>query len=149
VGSALRWIACAGSQGVGSAREIERLTRRDDAYRWLVGSLEVSHHSLSAFRVQHGSALDKMMTDVLAALLHKGVLSLDLVAQDGIRIRAAASAPSFRSERSLLDCREQAALHLKAVLAHSDDPELTPAQKAARERGARERARRRRTRRRA
>jgi hypothetical protein len=34
------------------------------------------------------------MTDILAALIHKDVLSLDIVAQDGIRIRAAA--PSFR-----------------------------------------------------
>lgn len=98
------------SQGVGSAREIARLTVTDAAYRWIVGDLKVSHHALSAFRVGHGGALDALMTDVLASLMHKGVLSLRLVAQDGMRVRAWASAPSFRSYGSLLACREQAAL---------------------------------------
>jgi hypothetical protein len=75
---------------------------------------------------------------ILASLMHKGVLSLDLVAQDGIRIRAAATAPSFRGIESLLECRAQAALHLEATLANADDPELTHGQKAAREAAARD-----------
>ena len=74
------------SQDVGSAREIERLTGSDDAYRWIIGDLKVSHHTLSSFRVDHGEALDRLVTDILASLMHKGLLSLDLVAQDGTRI---------------------------------------------------------------
>jgi transposase len=126
------------SQGIGSAREIARRVQSDDAYRWIVGSLSVGHHTLSGFRVDHGEALDRLMTDILASLMHKGVLSLELVAQDGMRVRADATAPSFRSYGSLLECREQAALHLKAVLAQADDPELTHAQQAAREARARD-----------
>lgn len=126
------------SQGVGSAREIARLTRNDRACAWIVGDASVGHHALSRFRIGHPEALDELMTDVLAALMHKGVLSLRLVALDGMRVRAAASAPSFRTEASLLECREQAELHLKAVLAQADDPELSLAQKAAREAGARD-----------
>lgn len=126
------------SSGVGSAREIARLVRTDDAYRWIVGDLEVSHHTLSAFRVGHGAALDELMTDILASLMDKGVLSLDLVAQDGMRIRAAATAPSFRRYESLLECREQAALHLKATFAQADDPEITRGQQTAREAAARD-----------
>jgi hypothetical protein len=72
------------------------------------------------------------MTDILAVLVQKEVLSLDLVAQDGIRIRAAATAPSFRKEPSLAECREQAALHLKAVLAQADDPTYSSTQHARR-----------------
>lgn len=41
------------STGVGSAREIARRVQTDDAYRWIVGGLEVGHHTLSAFRVGH------------------------------------------------------------------------------------------------
>lgn len=126
------------SQGVGSAREIARLVQSDRAYRWIVGDVAVGHHALSKFRIGHQQALDKLMTDILAALTHKGVLSLRLVAQDGMRVRAAASAPSFRTLASLQECREQAELHLKAVLAQADDPELSLAQKAAREAGARD-----------
>lgn len=120
------------ARGVGSAREIARLTKTDLAYGWIVGGVDVSHHKLSQFRVGHGGALSTLMTDVLASLLEKGLLSLDLVAQDGTRTRAAASAPSFRTYGSLLNCREQAALHLKAVLAAADDPEYTKAQHARR-----------------
>ena len=125
------------SQAVGSAREIERLIGSDVAYRWIAGDLRVSHHKLSGFRVGHGAALNTLMTDILAALMNKGLLSLDVVAQDGTRTRAAASAPSFRTYGSLLECREQAALHLKAVLASANDPEYTRAQHAARANGAR------------
>src|SRR3954465_120440 len=126
------------SNGAGSAREIARLIAGGDGYRWIVGGLEVGRHTLSAFRVNHGAALEQLMTDLLASRMHKGVLSLELVAQDGIRIRAAATAPSFRRVESLLECREQAALHLKATLANADDPELTHGQRAAREAGARD-----------
>lgn len=126
------------SEGVGSARELERLTKRDTVYRWIVGDLEVSHHKLSRFRVGHGEALNRLMTDVLASLMEKGLLSLDLLAGDGTRTRAAASAPSFRTYGSLLECRAQAAVHLKAVLAAADDPEYTRAQHTRRAATARD-----------
>jgi transposase len=119
------------SIGIGSARKIARLTTTDDAFRWIVGDKTVSHTTLSEFRVGHAEALDKLMTDVLGVLLHKGLLSLGRVGQDGTRVRASASAPSFRSEESLLECREQAALHVKAVLADSD-PEASDAERLAR-----------------
>lgn len=126
------------ARGVGSAREIARLTKSDLVYRWIVGDVDVSHHKLSQFRVGHGEALNMLMTNVLASLMEKGLLSLDLVAQDGTRTRAAATAPSFRTYGSLLQCREQAALHLKAVLAAADDPEYTKAQHARRAAAARD-----------
>jgi transposase len=126
------------SQGIGSAREIARRVQSDVAFHWIVGDLTVGHHCLSKFRAGHGEALDALMTDILAALMHKGVLSLEVVAQDGMRVRADATAPSFRRLPSLLECREQAALHLKAVLAEADDPELTGAQKTRRAAAARD-----------
>lgn len=126
------------SQGVGSAREIARLVKTDRAYGWIVGGASLCHDRLSRFRVGHKDALDGLMTEILGALMHAGVLSLRLVSIDGMRVRAAASAPSFRREGSLAQCREQAALHLKAVLAQAADPELTASQRAARERGARD-----------
>ena len=126
------------SKAIGSAREIARLTLTDSAYRWIVGDLKVSHHKLSEFRVGYGDALNELMTDILASLMAKGLLTLELVAQDGTRTRAAASAPSFRTYGALLQCREQAALHLKAVLAFADDPEYTQAQHIRREAAARE-----------
>jgi hypothetical protein len=41
------------SVGIGSAREIARRTKSDEAFRWIVGDKEVGHAALSAFRVGH------------------------------------------------------------------------------------------------
>lgn len=120
------------SVGIGSAREIARRTHSDAAFRWIVGDQSVGHAKLSEFRVGHGAVLDKLFTDVLGTLLHRRLITLGVVAQDGTRVRASASAPSFRRERSLLACREQATLHVKAVLGELDDPEATAAEKRAR-----------------
>jgi transposase len=125
-------------QGVGSAREIGRLLGTDAAYRGIAGDMSVSHHVLSRFRMGHAQVLDQLMTDVLGTLLHKGLLDLSTVAQDGTRVRASASAPSFRSQASLEQCLEQARLHLRAVLAQADDFEQTAALKAVRDAAARD-----------
>jgi hypothetical protein len=53
-------------------------------------------------------------------------------------VRASASAPSFRRERSLKECQEQARLHLHAVLSQADDPEVSEQVKRAREEKARD-----------
>lgn len=120
------------SRGIGSAREIARLIRSDDAFRWIVGNRKVGHTKLSEFRVGHRAALESLMTQVLGVLLEKELVSLEVVAQDGTRLRASASAPSFRSAGSLEDCREQARLHVKAVLAEADDPAASARESAAR-----------------
>lgn len=129
-------------KGISSAREIARRTKTDQAFRWIVGDLSVSHSRLSDFRVVHRGALETVFSDVVASLLHKGLVTLDVVAQDGMRVRASASAPSFRRYESLLECREQAELHLHAVLAEVGDPNTSTGEQAAREAGARDYQRR-------
>lgn len=126
------------SIGIGSARRIAALVLTDTAFRWIVGDLTVGHHCLSELRAAHGDALDALFTDVVAQLMHRGLIDLAVLAQDGTRVRAAAGAASFRSFGSLLECREQAALHLKAVLAEAQDPTLTRVEKARRESAARD-----------
>jgi transposase len=118
------------SRGVGSGREIERLQSTEVAFQWIVGDQHVGRTTLNEFRVGHAAAFDQLFTDVLGVLLHRGLVSLDLVAQDGTRVRASASAPSFRREASLEACREQAALHLRAVLAEAEPEGDERAQKA-------------------
>lgn len=130
------------SRGIGSAREIVRLMEHDAAFRWIAGGVQVGRTKLAAFRTEHRDALDKVLTEVLAKLMHRELLSLDLVAQDGTRVRASASAPSYRRLSTLEECREQAALHVKAVLAQSDDSEEGAHVKKAREAAARDYERR-------
>ena len=46
-------------EGIGSARELERLAQSDAAYRWLAGGVPVNHHGLADFRVESVEALDR------------------------------------------------------------------------------------------
>jgi transposase len=95
--------------GVGSAREVERLCYCHDAYRWLRGGVSVNHHTLGDFRVDHQAALDDLLTQSIATLRYRGIVTLARVAQDGMRVRASAGAGSFRREGTLRDCLKQAA----------------------------------------
>ena len=125
-------------EGLGSARALARATQRDDAYRWLCGGLQVNHHTLSDFRVDHGDRLDALLTESVAALLAAKAVKLKRVAQDGIRVRASAGAASFRRrgtlEAHLADAREQVD-RLKAEI-DADPAALSRQQQAARTRAA-------------
>lgn len=126
--------------GVGSAREVERLCEAHSAYRWICGGVHVNHHTLSDFRVGHGAALDDLMTQVLGVLTHKGLVELKRVAQDGMRVRASAGAASFRREKSLKKCLEEARQQVEETAREAAGGEEIPAKrKAARQRAARER----------
>lgn len=85
--------------GVGSAREIERLTEAHDAYRWICGGVNVNHHTLSDFRCARVDVLDELLTDSVAVLVNKGLVKLDRVAQDGMRVRASAGRDLFAAAR--------------------------------------------------
>jgi transposase len=94
--------------GVGSARELDRLCYSHDAYRWLRGGVSVNYHTLSDFRVGHQAALDDLLTQSIATLRHRGIVTLARVAQDGTRVRASAGAGSFRREGTLQECLKDA-----------------------------------------
>jgi transposase len=130
--------------GVGSAREVARLCERDDAYRWICGGVGVNHHSLSDVRTQHTAWLDAQLTRSMAALMERKLVTLNIVAQDGMRVRAAAKAASLRRRERLQRLHElaQAQLHaLKAEL-HEDAGASSRRKQAAQERAAREREQR-------
>lgn len=98
--------------GVGSARELSRLVLEHDAYRWISGGVQVNHHLLSNFRIGQGATyaagLDELLSTSVAALAQAGVVKLERVAQDGVRVRASAGAASFRRKATLQDKLEQA-----------------------------------------
>lgn len=129
------------SEGVGSARELERLSTSHDAYRWICGGVSVNHHTLSDFRVGHGEALDALMTKILGVLMHEGMLKLRRVAQDGVRVRASAGAASFRREHSLRKCLNAARTQVEATkrLMSSEGGAATARERAARLQAAKER----------
>jgi transposase len=130
------------SEGISSAREIERLMEWEPGMQWLGGLVTVNHHTLSDFRVEHKAALDELFAELLALLESAGLVSLEQVMHDGTKIRTQAGADSFRREKSLRERLEQA----RQAVAQMGDPRAeAPAKdrkQAARERAARERAER-------
>jgi hypothetical protein len=61
----------------------------------------VNHRLLSDFHGDQGAALDKLFTQVIASLVHKELVSVRRVSQDGVRVRVSAGAGSFRREERL------------------------------------------------
>jgi len=133
------WVY-ATSQGVGSAREMERLQKMHHAYQWICGGVHVNHHTLSDFRVDHKEALDDLFTQILGVLTHQGLVDLTRVAQDGMKVRASAGAASFRREKSLKRCLEEARQQVEEVAREAQGAEDVSARRqAAQERAAKER----------
>jgi transposase len=134
-------------RGIGSARELDRRCHPQSGevvFQWICGGVSVNHHTLSDFRVAHVDLLDETLTKSIAVLRQEGLVTLDRVAQDGMKVRASAGAASFRREQTLeehyVEAQEQVAV-LKQEL-QSDPGAATRRQQAARERTARERAER-------
>jgi len=113
------------SEGVVSARLLARLCERDDVYRWFCGGVGVNHRTLGEFRVDHGDLLNRLLAQSVTALAAEGLIDLDMLAQDGVRVRASAGASSFRRRARL----EQRVAEVKAILAElAKDVESDPAQ---------------------
>jgi transposase len=127
-------------EGVGSARELERLVERDLAYRWLAGGVPVNYHGLADFRVDHVAILDRLLTESVTALVSEGLVCLAEVAVDGTKVRASASQSSFKSAARLVEIETAVEARLAALKAEiASDPEGSSRRKrAARERAARE-----------
>jgi transposase len=101
------------SEGVNSAREIERLMAYEPGMMWLSGREVINHHTLSDFRVTHKEALDEVFTALLAILEGEGLVTLELVAHDGTKVEAQAGADSFRREKTVRERMERAKKLLK------------------------------------
>jgi transposase len=131
-------------RGVGSARELDRLCQDHVAYRWICGAVSMNYHSLSDFRTRHVDLLDRLLTQSVASLLNQGLVTLDRVAQDGIKVRASAGAASFRRKDSLQKLLEEAEQQVEALRAEleADPGAANKRRRAAQRRAAEERAER-------
>jgi transposase len=129
------------SDGVGSARALARLCESHAAYRWLCGGVSVNYHGLADFRVAHPELLDRLLVEHVAALSAAGVIDLDEVVQDGVRVRAAAGAGSFRRKKTLhKELNKARRLVERLKREGEDDPAATSRRVAAAQaRAARER----------
>ena len=135
------WLL-ATTEGIGSARQLARLCEEHDAYRWLCGGVPINYHMLADFRTAQQAALDDLLTQIVASLMAAGAVTLERVAQDGVRVRASAGAASFRRKDTLDGCLREARAQMTRLAEERERPDahgVSARQQAARERAARER----------
>jgi transposase len=130
------------TRGVGSARLLDELCREKIDYQWICGDVSVNYHTLSDFRHDHGGLLDGLLTQSVAVLMAEGLVDLERVAQDGMRVRASAGAASFRRKPTLEEALAEARAQVETLRQErEDDPKAAnDRQQQARRRAAEERA---------
>jgi transposase len=119
-------------EGVGSARQLERLCERDIAYRWICGGVGFNRELLATFRREAGPVLDRLLSKSMAALINAGIVDLDVLATDGLRVRAAAGSNSFRSAGRLVELVSAAEARVSQLKSELEaDPAASERRRAA------------------
>jgi len=134
------WIY-ATSEGVSSARRLAGLCQEHNAYKWLCGGVSVNYHTLADFRTQHPQWLQEQVVTNIALLRQEGLIDLNQVGQDGMRVRASAGSGSFKREGRLEQFLQEAQQQWDRLQEEFEEgsSEVTARERAARERAARQR----------
>jgi len=128
-------------EGIGSARVIDRYCFEHIAFRWICGGVSVNYHTISDFRRNNANEFDELISETIARLMNRDLISLKRISQDGMRVRASAGSSSFRRKPSLKELKviatEQVDLLRKEI---DEEPSAClNRQEAAKKRAARER----------
>ena len=109
--------------GVGLARELDRLTSQDPAYRWVACGVPVNYHGLADFRVAHASVLDVLLTKSLAAFMAEGLFDADEIVVDGTKMKASAGKSSYKRALRLDEAEAEVKVRVGALKAEVEaDP---------------------------
>src|SRR3954464_13168 len=101
--------------GFSSARELADLCLRHDAFRWLAGGVSVNYHTLADFRTDHPEFLEELLTQSVEVLRRRGLIDLDRIAQDGMRVRASAGASWFPPRATLESLLQEARAEIQRL----------------------------------
>jgi transposase len=130
----------ASTRGISTGRELARLCEESLPYRWICGGVSLNYHTLDDFRVDHGDAVNDLLTQMLAVLIRTGAVPVQRIAQDGTRVRVGAGAKSFKKKETLERALQQARAHLEILQQQAGrSGAATARQAAAQARAARER----------
>jgi transposase len=114
----------ASAEGVGSARQLEKLCAEHLAYRWLCGGITIDRQMLREFRLSHKEALDQLIAQGLAALVEEGVVKLELAPPDTLKAPKLTDATLVRRRRRFKARAAAASAYIEKLSAEldRDDP---------------------------
>lgn len=132
------------TEGIGSARMIERYCSEHNAFKWICGGVSVNYHTIADFRVDNGEELDDLLTQSVAVLMHSGLVTLKRVSLDGMKVKANAGKGSFKKGKTLASLLEEAKEQIKNLKEelHNDPSACSLRLKAAKEKAAKDRLQR-------
>jgi transposase len=87
--------------GFTSARELAEMCLHYDPLLWLAGGVSVNYHTLSDFHTDNPEFLEQLLKHSVEVLRQQGLIDLERIAQDGMRVRASAGAASFHRRETL------------------------------------------------
>lgn len=94
--------------GIGSAWALSDYCKDHIGFKWLCGGVSIDRKTLSNFRSSSGKAFDELLIKGIAILNHANLVTLQEIAQDGLRVRASAGKHSFHREKTLKAHLEEA-----------------------------------------
>ena len=94
----LVYAYCVGER---SSRRIEARLVEDVAFRVLAGNQRPDHATLARFRCRHEAAIAELFAQVLGLCVVEGLVAAGVVAIDGTKVEANASAFSSRTRRQI------------------------------------------------
>jgi transposase len=131
-------------EGIGSARAIDRLCQQHAAYRWLCGGVPINHDLLTRFRRENAALLDRLLTQSVTGLIAEKLITVEELAIDGTKVRAAAGRGSMSKRKRLESIEKAVAERIAGLKSELDKDPAEPerrrqrrALQAAEERGRR------------
>ena len=88
-------------KGIRSSRAVEMACLNDVGCRVITGNIAVDHATVARFVCRHRDALTGLFVQVLAVCAREGLVTVDLVAGDGTKVKASASKASSRTLEEL------------------------------------------------
>jgi transposase len=127
-------------EGIASAHKLALRCYDCDPFKWIRGGVDVNYHTLSDFRTNHAEWLKEQVVANIATMRAEGLVSLDTIGQDGMRVRANAGNDSFKKAGRLEQLLEEAEEQWNDLQSEFEqETEISSRQQAAQERAARER----------
>jgi transposase len=115
--------------GVRSSRQVERRCTEDVAFRVLAGGFRPDHVTIARFRARHSAALAGLLVQSLRLCAQAGLVKVGVVALDGTKMAANASADRNRTLEALTRQVQQILAEAAALDAAEDAAPPTDGQR--------------------
>lgn len=103
-------------EGCTTSRKLESKAKRDVEYLWLLGGAKPDHSTIAKFKKNNCEAFSNLFYDFVDRCIKSGLISGDIVAVDGTKVRAYNSKKNNYSEKTLKRKIESLERKIQAII---------------------------------